>query len=147
MSYPRPLKYWCQMVLPLVYDDSLSYYELLCKVKDYINKLIKSDKDIMEAVNANSNDIKQLQDDVELLEKEFAKIKNGEYINLYITALQYWIDNNLQELVGSIVKYVFFTIDDNGYFNANIPPSWQFIKFSTDYDPTSENYLHLILEY
>ena len=34
----RPFRYWCQKVLPLVYDDSLSYYELLCKVVDYLNK-------------------------------------------------------------------------------------------------------------
>lgn len=32
-------RFWCQKVLPLVYDDSLSYYEVLCKVVDYINKL------------------------------------------------------------------------------------------------------------
>ena len=25
-------RYWCQKVLPLVYDDSLSYYELLNKI-------------------------------------------------------------------------------------------------------------------
>lgn len=25
-------RFWCQKVLPTVYDDSLSYYELLCKV-------------------------------------------------------------------------------------------------------------------
>ena len=31
-------RFWCQKVLPLVYDDSLSYYELLCKVVDYLNK-------------------------------------------------------------------------------------------------------------
>ena len=30
-------KMWCQKVLPLVYDDSLSYYEVLCKVIQYIN--------------------------------------------------------------------------------------------------------------
>ena len=36
--------FWCQKVLPLVYDDSLSYYEILCKVVDYINKLIDDDK-------------------------------------------------------------------------------------------------------
>ena len=34
----KPFKFWCQKVLPLVYDDSLSYYELLCKVVDYLNK-------------------------------------------------------------------------------------------------------------
>lgn len=34
----RPFRFWCQKVLPLVYDDSLSYYEVLCKVVDYLNK-------------------------------------------------------------------------------------------------------------
>lgn len=33
------LKVWCQKVLPLVYDDSLSYYELLCKVLKKLNDL------------------------------------------------------------------------------------------------------------
>lgn len=34
----RPFRFWCQKVLPLVYDDSLSYYELVSKVIDYLNK-------------------------------------------------------------------------------------------------------------
>ena len=46
----EPLYYWCQKVLPLVYDDSLSYYEVLCKMRDYINDLIVS-------VNNNSDNI------------------------------------------------------------------------------------------
>lgn len=41
-----PFRFFCQKVLPLVYDDSLSYYELLCKVVDYINKLIESDVEL-----------------------------------------------------------------------------------------------------
>lgn len=147
MGDVQKMRFWCQKVLPLVYDDSLSYYEILCRVTDYINKLIESDQEIMQAVNANSTDIKELKEVVELLQREFEKIKNGEYINLYITSLQYWIDKNLQELISSMVKYVFFTIDDDGYFNANIPPSWQFIEFDTDYNPDSKTYLHLILNY
>ena len=35
-----PLRFWCQKVLPLVYDDSLSYYELLNKVVVYLNNTI-----------------------------------------------------------------------------------------------------------
>ena len=31
----------CQKVLPLVYDESLSYYEVLCKVQQKLNELIK----------------------------------------------------------------------------------------------------------
>lgn len=34
----KPFRVWCQHVLPSVYDDSLSYMELLNKVVDYINQ-------------------------------------------------------------------------------------------------------------
>ena len=34
------LRFWCQKVLPLVYDDSLSYYEFLCKVVAKLNEMI-----------------------------------------------------------------------------------------------------------
>lgn len=37
----KPFRFWCQKVLPLVYDESLSYYELLCKVVDYLNKTME----------------------------------------------------------------------------------------------------------
>lgn len=35
-------RFWCQKVLPLVYDDSISYYELLCKVVHYLNETIEN---------------------------------------------------------------------------------------------------------
>lgn len=34
------IKFWCQKVLPLVYDDSLSYYEVLCKLVTQLNNFI-----------------------------------------------------------------------------------------------------------
>ena len=36
----EPFRFWCQKVLPLVYDDSLSYYETLCKVMHTLNEVI-----------------------------------------------------------------------------------------------------------
>ena len=39
-SEQKELPYWCQKVLPLVYDESLSYYEVLAKMVTYINNLI-----------------------------------------------------------------------------------------------------------
>ena len=39
-------RYWCHKVLPLVYDDSLSYYELLCKVMKKLNEIIDTVNDI-----------------------------------------------------------------------------------------------------
>lgn len=35
------LKYWTHKILPLIYDDSLSYYEVLAKVTAKINELIQ----------------------------------------------------------------------------------------------------------
>lgn len=32
--------FWCQKVLPLVYDDSISYYEVLCNMSEYLNQVI-----------------------------------------------------------------------------------------------------------
>lgn len=36
-------KFYCQKVLPAVYDDSLSYYEVLCKLGAKLNELISAD--------------------------------------------------------------------------------------------------------
>ena len=47
----KPIKFWCQKVLPLVYDDSLSYYEVLAKTVDYLNNVIEDDKNVIELVN------------------------------------------------------------------------------------------------
>lgn len=46
----NPLRVWVQRVLPLVYDDSLSYYELLCKVTDKINQLINNNNVLPEYI-------------------------------------------------------------------------------------------------
>lgn len=36
-----PFRYWCYKILPLVYDDSLSYYEVLCKLCAKLNEVIE----------------------------------------------------------------------------------------------------------
>lgn len=45
------LKYWCYKILPLVYDDSLSYYEVLCKVKEKLNEVINNTNNIPEIIS------------------------------------------------------------------------------------------------
>lgn len=47
----HPFRFWCQKVLPLVYDDSLSYYELLCKIVTKINEIIKSNNELEKEIN------------------------------------------------------------------------------------------------
>ena len=129
---PRPMRhfrFWCQSVLPLVYDDSLSYYEVLCKVVNYINKLIDTDKEIFE-------DIDELRKDLEVVQE--------------------WIDNfDTEEMYKIIEEYiatmVFFGLTDNGYFVAYIPDSWESVSFeTTGYDTVVDlmpEYGHLVLKY
>lgn len=78
-------RFWCQKVLPLVYDDSLSYYELLCKVVDYLNNTIA--------------DVNTLGTDVDNLNKAFIQLQ--EYVNNYFSTLdiQEEINNKLDEMV------------------------------------------------
>jgi hypothetical protein len=91
--------------------------------------------------------IGQITADVEFLTTELEKVKNGDYVSLYLDSITNWIDNNLQEMVAKIVKYVVFGLTTDGYFIAYIPPTWEFMKFDTIIDPTSELYGHLILRW
>ena len=49
MNSGKPFKFWCQKVLPLVYDDSLSYYELLSRVIAYLNNTMENVSELGEA--------------------------------------------------------------------------------------------------
>lgn len=69
--------FMCQKVLPLVYDDSLSYYEVLCKMRDYINTDIEKYNELGQAFN-------------ELV----------DYINNYFS------DENIQEVLEPVIEEV-----------------------------------------
>lgn len=141
------LRIWCQTVIPLVYDDSLSYYEVLCKVVDYTNKLNSNQIEIVNELTDMNINIVQLKSDVNYLSGELEKVKNGDYVSLYIDSLSEWIDKNLQEMVRKIVKYISFGLSKDGHFVAYVPDTWDFITFDTIVDGTSELYGHLILRW
>lgn len=141
------LQYWCQLVLPAVFDDSLSYYELVAKVVKKLNEVIASNNELAGYVGTNTQDIAQLKKDVELLNSEFEKIKGGQYASLYIEAMKDWIADNLINIVGQIVKFVWFGLSDDGHFVAYIPTSWRFLTFDMVADPDSPDYGRLLLSY
>lgn len=90
----RPFRAWCQKVLPLVYDDSLSYYELLCKVVNYINGIIATN-------NEQTEDIAGIKEGLE-------ELKN--YVDNYFSSLdvQEEINNKLDSMyeMGELDKFV-----------------------------------------
>lgn len=109
MAELKHFRFWCYKVLPLVYDDSLSYYEVLCKVVNYINELIDQDK--------------IFADEIESLKAELDIVKN-------------WIDNfdtsYAEEIIAKyLATMIFVEINNDGYFVYYVPESWKDVTFNT----------------
>ena len=121
-------RFWCYKVLPLTYDNSLSYYEVLCQVVTYINDLIAQDKIFGEEL---------------------------ENLRADLTVVQEWIANfdtkNIEELVSHYVAtMIFVEINNDGYIVYNIPENWNDIEFNTtglDINVPNYEYGHLTLSY
>ena len=58
----RNFMFWCQHVLPTIYDDSLSYYEVLGKMAFFLNELNENVKDLDDNVNNLFDAFNALQD-------------------------------------------------------------------------------------
>ena len=65
----------CQKILPLVYDDSLSYYEVLCKVADKTNKLIEDINIFLDWATEAEHTIEELNARVTAVENEIASFE------------------------------------------------------------------------
>lgn len=72
------LNYWCNKILPLVYDDSLSYYEVLCKTSAKLNEVITSTNGLLDAWNTYKNDIDAAFGEyTAVLDKKFADLTDA----------------------------------------------------------------------
>jgi hypothetical protein len=105
------------------------------------------EQEVNTKTQAQDNKIAELAATVRKLQNDVDDLINGEYIDNYVKALATWIDNNLQQLVAKVVKYVWFEINESGYFVAYIPDTWDFVDFGTELDPDNEDYGKLVLEW
>lgn len=127
-----PLLGYSQKVLPAVFDDSLSYYEVVSKVRDKLNETIKK-------VNTDSDSLSQLIETVNDLNKLLDSIADGKYADLYLKQLSSYIDDNLINFVARLAYYLFpsLSYDDNRKtwrYALKIPSSWKWLKFTYIWD-------------
>lgn len=125
-------RFWCYKVLPLVYDDSLSYYEILCKMVTYINNLIETDKVQNDEINKLKQEVQEVQNWINNFDTSFAESIIAQYL----------------------ATMIFVTISDEGYIIYTIPKTWKSITFNTtglDIDNNigvgNYDYGHLVLSY
>lgn len=90
------LKFWSQKVVPLVYDNSLSYYEFNCKVCSYLNSVI-------EQLNTFANFFNNLNVQDEINEKIDNMADNGE------------LETILTPIVGDYSNPIFVDAVSNDY--------------------------------
>ena len=109
MDNLKHFRFWCYKVLPLVYDDSLSYYEILCKVVKYINDLIDQDKVLGDELASQKAALQEVQD----------------WIANFDTS---YLEQLIQKCIANMI-YVY--ISDAGYIIYYIPESWNDIQFNT----------------
>lgn len=128
----RTFRFWCQKVLPLVYDDSLSYYEVLCKVVDYINNLIEQDRVFASDIDELKRELKVVQGWIEQF--DYSKIEKLVR----------------KELEKYIATMIFVEITKDGHIVYNIPERWKDITFKTtgvDTEIPNVDYGTLVLYY
>lgn len=112
--------------------------------------LIKSVKKLIECCE----DMQQWRIDHEeaynQLKALYDAIMSGTFPPEVVTALNKWMMVNGRDLVGELVKMVFFGITDDGYFVAYIPEYWDDIIFNTtgyDINLPDFDFGHLVLSF
>lgn len=66
LAHVKPFRFWCQKVIPLVYDDALSYYEAIEKISYKLNEIIavlnEYDQGLKEYIDTNLSNLKAYVD-------------------------------------------------------------------------------------
>ncbi len=91
------------------------------------------------------------EEKLDTLMKFYEDINNGDFPDAVVDAFKKWMRDNLVNLVGDLVKGVYFGLTYDGYFVAYIPEHWDDILFNTtEYDiriAGFEQFGHLVLSY
>ena len=82
-------KFWAQKVLPTVYDDSLSYYEVLTKLVRFLNDVIDNVDALNESVDNTNSAFVDLQTYVNTTKDELITTYNElqDFVNDYFDSL------------------------------------------------------------
>ena len=159
------INFWCQKVIPLVFDDSLSYYEAICKFMQKLNEVISALNNNAECIDELQGKYIILQNNFDALEVKWEEFKtyienkfntfkteittkeeNFETtINNEFTTFKNYVENYLNNI--DVQSYVNIKIDElaeSGYFttlltNLGFNPDNYLAKNNTTlYVPTND---------
>lgn len=116
--------------------------------------VIKEIKKFMAAVEDLETWKTQHEAEYEELKELYDAVMSGDFPPSIENAFKVWMRKNANELVGEMVKNVFFGLTEAGYFVAYIPETWDDIIFNTagydiniPYMTNAEQFGRLVLSY
>lgn len=104
-------------------------------------------KKLVEYANQQSLNINVNHEDIEALEQMFEDFKASGFDEYYEEQVKAWIDENLRFVFENTAKQLYFGLNEQGYFVAYVPESWDQIIFDTGADYSKDTYGRLILRY
>lgn len=112
--------------------------------------LLRSYKTLLDSLKQLDDWIENHQTEYEELKSAVDDLESGNWSEEFVNTLISWYHDNIVDIIGEMVKQVFFGLTDDGYFVAYIPTSWNDIIFGTtglDDFPVGVDYGHLTLSY
>lgn len=109
--------------------------------------VIERIKKLMSQVSNLEDWRAQHEDEYQQLKDLYDAVMSGDFPPSIVEAFEDWMSRNAIELVGKLVKHVYFGLTDDGYFCAYIPDNWSDITFDTIDDFNDPLYGHLMLMY
>lgn len=112
--------------------------------------VLKHTADLLKAVKDLDGWIDKHEAEYLALKKLVDDLYSGNWTPEFVNTLVSWYKDNIINIIGEMVKQVFFGITDDGYFVAFIPESWKDIDFGTtglDDIVPGVDYGHLTLSY
>lgn len=135
-------KFWdpTTWTIPKLYWDAFSQEQRIHAICRQLSKVIA----YADYVGANTDELKE---QYEILKNLFDQFQESGFEDYYERQIEAWVNANLGSIFETYAKQVFFGLNEQGYFVAYIPDSWDDIVFDTGMQYGIDTYGRLILRW
>lgn len=121
----------------------LNLDDWIAKIKVHTEQIA----DIYTKLDQPEQEWERLQEEIDAMRVEIDKLKDGEYLDVFIPQILQAIDDALPGMIGRLMNLFIFGLTKDGYFSAMYPDGLDNITFDTIADPESDLYGHLVLQF
>ena len=134
---------WFEHAYPYTNVHELNLDWMIKHFHEFINEI----NDLEHWKSEHETQYNELLELYEEIKKNWDDFESGNFPPHVYKAMEDWWVRNAINLVGSLTRFVFFGLTENGYFTAYIPENWRDIQFDTILDPGSSDYGKLTIVY